>query len=318
MRLKVIIRYVFLVITVVFIGYLFSDNLGKLKVLLEISIPNFVVLSILALATFVANGIKNVLLLRPFKVRLRFTEWFGLSVVNSFWNYLPFQGGLVAKGMYLKRQHQFAYTEYASTVSASYLITFFTFGLVGCAGLALAYFMNHALVFMPVLIYTVLAVVPLIAVIIISRGESWCKRFPRLARFFSGARIIFKDKKTVTSLVLLDVGMLAVYVARLALCFSATGLHVDFYFIILVTPIALLSIFFTITPGGLVVREALIGLFAFWYSLNVGDIVVASLLDRAVLMVWVFGLGLVFNYFLSRRVFGDQRPPDPPADRLDS
>ncbi len=306
MRKKALAQYLFLIITIVFVIYLFRGNSDKLKKLLEISIPNLLLISLLAIITFVGNGIKNVLLLIPFKVRLKFTEWFGLSVINSFWNYLPFQGGLVAKGLYLKRQHNFAYTEYASTVSASYLITFFTFGLVGCIGLALAFFANHAFALMPVLIYGLLVISPLIGVLIIYRGASWNVKFPRLARFFTGARIIFKDKKTVAKLILLDVGMLALFVVRLAACFWATGLHVDFYFILLVTPIALLSIFVTITPGGLVVREALIGLFAFWYSLNVSDIVVASLLDRAVLMVWVFVLGIIFNYYLSKKTILDQ------------
>ncbi|MFA5052138.1 MAG: lysylphosphatidylglycerol synthase transmembrane domain-containing protein [Patescibacteria group bacterium] len=297
---KVIAQFVFLLITVVFIIILFGHNADKLKKLLDISVGNFLVISGLVILTFAGNGIKNVLLLLPFNVRLRTAEWFGLSVVNSFWNYLPFQGGLVAKGLYLKRQHSFPYTEYVSTVSSSYLITFFSFGFIGCVVLLMTFVIHGTYAPLPFVIYGALMAVSVAAVIFLWQAKSWNIGKKVLARYFIGTGIILKNKKTILRLMLVDVVMLGVYVARLAVCFTAVGVHVDLSFIMLVAPIALLSIFVTITPGGLVVREALIGLFAFWYSLNVSDIVVGSLLDRTVMMIWVFALGAVFNYLLSK------------------
>src|SRR5258706_8221268 len=56
-----------------------------------------------------------------FNVRLGGFEAYALSTVNALGNYLPIpQAGAVARGVYLKRPHNLAYSTYAPSVVVTY------------------------------------------------------------------------------------------------------------------------------------------------------------------------------------------------------
>jgi hypothetical protein len=84
-----------------------------------------------------ANGRIGRELAAEFGVRLSGFEAYALSTVNALGNYLPIpQAGAVARGVYLKRVHQFTYSTYAASVVVTYVSSLALYGLVGLAGLS--------------------------------------------------------------------------------------------------------------------------------------------------------------------------------------
>src|SRR5258706_8289188 len=84
-----------------------------------------------------ANGRIGKDLAAEFGVRLGGFEAYALSTVNALGNYLPIpQAGAMARGVYLKRVHQFTYSTYAASVVVTYVSSLALYGLVGLAGLA--------------------------------------------------------------------------------------------------------------------------------------------------------------------------------------
>lgn len=83
----------------------------------------FVPLFFLYVLFFINNGLILKYFLEPFDIRLRFKEWFGLSVITTMGNYLtPFRGGAVARAVYLKKKHKFSYSYFLSTLSGIYIV----------------------------------------------------------------------------------------------------------------------------------------------------------------------------------------------------
>ncbi len=295
-----IIPFVVLVLSIGFIIYFTRDHLSELRQISSIRWYDIVFMSAVTLLLIAGNGIKNKFLVRPFGVRLSRQEWFGLSVVNTFWNYLPFQGGLIAKGVYLKKQHKFPYTDYLSIASASYIITFIILGLMGCIGIIILYVSDGLFSISILSGYALLVFLSLGALLYIKRQQSvrWFPQFSK--RVYDGIRIIFNQRSLVYKLVIADVFIVILYALRLYIASNALGYDIPVLFYFLVSPVALLAIFTSITPGGLVIREMFIGFFAAMLSVDVANSVVVTVLDRGISLLWIFLLGIIFNVVLSR------------------
>src|SRR3954466_14213437 len=83
-----------------------------------------------------ANGRIGKELVGEFGVRLGEFEAYALSTANALGNYLPIpQAGAVARGVYLKRVHDFAYSTYAASVVVTYVSSLALYGLIGLIGL---------------------------------------------------------------------------------------------------------------------------------------------------------------------------------------
>ncbi|MDD5039547.1 MAG: lysylphosphatidylglycerol synthase transmembrane domain-containing protein [Patescibacteria group bacterium] len=305
---KKVISYVILIISCIFVWFFVQREQFDFGSILNIGWFDAAAMSAISIAVFFANGIQNTVLLRPFNIRLKTSEWFGVSVVNSFWNYLPFQGGLVAKGLYLKRRYQFSYTEYLSMLTASYLITFFVVGIVGLAGLVAALWNGFTISWLPVAIYGGVVVLSFLVFAALVAARRLGIRWSFAERFFQGVRILMQHRSVIWQSAFLNVVIIFLAALRLSIASNALGYDISIFFYILVGPITLLATFTSITPGGLVIREALVGAFAAWFAVNVSDSVTAAVLDRGISMIWIFALGIVFNYYLSRQAIS--REPD--------
>ncbi|HSI32490.1 MAG TPA: lysylphosphatidylglycerol synthase domain-containing protein [Tepidisphaeraceae bacterium] len=83
-------------------------------------------------------------LVAEFGVRLGHFESYALSTVNALGNYMPLpQAGAMARGIYLKRVHDLAYTTYAATVVVTYVSSLALTGLAGLAGLLALHLTGH-------------------------------------------------------------------------------------------------------------------------------------------------------------------------------
>ena len=134
------ISYALLAIILSFFVYYIYTHFSDFKVLLNINPLWIIPIVIISLLSTIVNGIifKNIMI--PFHVNLKPKEWYGLSVVTSFYNLItPFRGGAVARAIYLKKHHSFSYTNFIATMLGVYVIQFFIITLVGMINLYFVY-----------------------------------------------------------------------------------------------------------------------------------------------------------------------------------
>ena len=130
---KKIISVMILIIIILFFVYYINSNLSDLKQLAYLGISNIPIILIIALLSLIfaiLNGTLLDILMRPFGIKLSFKEYFSLSIITSFYNYItPFRGGMAARAVYLKKKYNFSYTNFLAILSAIYIIIFFVGGL---------------------------------------------------------------------------------------------------------------------------------------------------------------------------------------------
>jgi len=246
--------------------------------------------------SLVLNGVKIYFLQRIFDTKIRLTESVALASVNALWNYLPFTGGLVARGAYLKKKHGFPWSRFLSVVVASYLISFFAFGLFG-------FFVTLLLISTKKLLFLLFfAGMILFPIILFYFGRIFeASKLPFLRRFkkdLLGAGELLGNKRVSLQILLLDFVIIAVDSLRIYLVAAFSGKEISLATALLVTPITILASLLNITPGALVIREGIIALTTSQlnYSIETG-IIVASL-DRLIVMIGIFLAGAWGVFYL--------------------
>jgi uncharacterized protein (TIRG00374 family) len=264
---------------------------------------DFVVLSCLVIATTFLNGLIIKALMEFFKIRIKAREWFGLSVVSSFGNYLPLRMGIVAKAVYLRKIHDFPYTHFISALGATYIVMFLSCGLIGMVGMSAVYFAFSAFSVVLFVLYAVIFLGALFFVIFPPKDSLSKRRFTKNIRdVIKGWDLIRKDKKLLLNLAYINVLLIFIYALRIYYASFALGYNFPFLCVLVIALPSLLSIFLTIIPGGFGIREAAIG---FSFKLLGGEVttgIVAGSLDRVVSFTWVVFLGAIFTWVLLRKV----------------
>ncbi|MFA6098189.1 MAG: lysylphosphatidylglycerol synthase transmembrane domain-containing protein [Patescibacteria group bacterium] len=300
---KKTISFIVLALAIIFTFVFLRGHFSDLKVLTRISLWGASVLGILIIITTVLNGLRIKYTLEPLHINLPAKEWLSISVTNSFWNYLPFQGGLISRGIYLKQKYQLNYIDFISITAATYLITFLSLSLSGII-LAMLALKNVETAIWPVILYSLLAIFSLLILLFTRNGV--LHKFIRLKKVLeieAGLKLVLTNSKLVWSLIILDLLFIISYAVRLYLAAYFLGYNINILYFFAIAPIGILAIYTAITPGGLIIREALIGLLASALLVNVSEVVIASILDRAVLIIIIFSLGLICNYYLTHKAF---------------
>ena len=136
-KLISILTYVILLILIiVFVRNNYEDFLNIPK----ISFFYFSIMLILSLIALYFNGIRIKLFGDYYNITLKLKEWFGLAAVTTMGNYLtPFRAGVAARAVYLKKMYNFSYTSFLTTITASYVVRFLIYGLMGILVLVIIY-----------------------------------------------------------------------------------------------------------------------------------------------------------------------------------
>ena len=93
-------------------------------VLQQVSVWEGLVLLSIGFAGILLNAVQFKIVAKIFSIELNFDEWFGLSSINTMYNYLlPGKAGLAVRGVYLKKKYNFPYSHSASILAGTYLIT---------------------------------------------------------------------------------------------------------------------------------------------------------------------------------------------------
>ncbi len=290
---------VIVLLIIIFLAFLYikghKQGLGQIQ---DISIMYIITLAALSSITILIAGLKIKVISSFFDIKLKLKEWFGLSAVTIMGNYLtPFKAGVSARAVYLKKKHLLPYTSFVSTISATYIINFFIYGLIGIV-IGILVFKNNIILLSSLILFIIA-----FAFIFFSPklSKTKYKKINYFIKVINDWALIRKDYKIVTMLGFLEIMNILVLSARFYVAFKALSSVISFNASVVYSLISVLSSVFTITPSGLGVREGLVAAFSKISGTGFGVGAYAASLDRAIAMIVIFGLGIVFSYILLRK-----------------
>jgi uncharacterized membrane protein YbhN (UPF0104 family) len=280
---------------------------------LDISALHVAVLCAIVALTWVVVAAQNFLLYRASGVPVGFWECVVLTVGSAFGNYLPMRLGTVVRAHYLKAVHGLRYARFGSVFGVRTILTVAAtgvLGLVGTIGIGLGggrLSLDLALVFGALIVLPVVAwMMPLPA----SRGDVGRVR-RALGDLAEGARALRRQPGPSLGVL----GLILVQQATLAMRFGvasiATGTEPPLALLLLLAPLAVLSSYLSVTPGGLGVREVVMGYVTFATGSSFASGVYVGAVDRAILlaMVGLFGgISFVVMWWKSREAAASSPP----------
>ncbi len=236
---------------------------------------------------------------RPYGVRLKFFEHFGIIIVTFFSNYLiPFLGFGI-RGVYLKHKHGLAYKDFSQSLIAVIIIEWTIFALL--ALLASLWLVVHHFVVSPLIELLMLGIVAGF-VLAFTMRPSWVPDFLPFSGF---AKRILEDWQSYTQN-RAALGWVAFFTLLEALCFAFAFVIAYLALFPTVPPAASvvaaslsdLSLIIRILPASAGSLEGALHLSMLPYGLSFGDNLSVALITRAALAVIFVPLGPLFLWLL--------------------
>lgn len=298
-----------LVILALLLWYL-AKHWEQLKVLFRLSPKQLFVMYCLWFLIALSGARSVQCLLSALKIKTGFWDMVRLHHASLLLNYAPMKFGTVFRANYLKRHYGLAYAHFVTFfLYITFLITAIA-AVIGLTVLLVIYGLGErenkilAGVFAIAIISSLLFLfVPLP----IPTGQGWLST--TLRNFLSGRSQISKEKKTILKVAaLLSVNFLLDAV-RLWIIYSSMGknIHVGGYLIL--GTIGFVVLFIGLTPGSLGIREFVLGFGATVVGMPLEVGVLAAVIDRAIIISYVFvtgGISMVWLWHKSPADFSKQ------------
>jgi len=302
-NVKKISGWLFLPAVILLVFYYIKTHMPEFTALSFINAQLIPALILIQLGVSVALGLIIKYLLEPFGIRLGFKEWFGLSVVTTFYNTItPFRGGMVARALYLKERHNFSYTSFLATMSGIYVVNFFIQSTAGLLSAAAIYFQSG--IFSPAISVIFGGFFLASLVMLMFSPEMPDSKNPVLnkaAQIFNGWNGIRKNRKIVITVVCTAFLQLFLTAAGLLISYKVFGIDVSIAQSVFLSSISLLGIVISITPGSLGVAEAITVFSSLALGITVAQSLSAAVLIRLTSLAVIFTLGPVYSYILIKK-----------------
>jgi uncharacterized membrane protein YbhN (UPF0104 family) len=268
---------------------------------------------------FIVSAIGNVVgsytiqhLLAAFDIRPNFWEMFHLNNATTLLNYLPAKLGTFYRANYLKRHFGLIYAHFG--VLFLYLILLMTmaaaiiglFVLITVYGLARTETLLLAIIFSVTLVlFAFLAFVPLPAL------KEGGKLRTMIRNFVAGRSLMTANKFDLFVNMLLTAGCFVLSSIRIGIIYHSMGQNIHPAGYLVLGAVAYVTMFISITPGSLGLRELALalGAVALGVDFNVGSL--AAVIDRGIALLWSFTIGIASTIYLWHKSPQDFKKTDP-------
>jgi uncharacterized protein (TIRG00374 family) len=287
------------IILSLFIYYIFN-HISDFR---QLSIVNYwfiIILAIIILLSSTLNGQVTDKLVSTFGIKLKFKEWFGLSVITTFYNIItPFKGGMAARAVYLKKKHEFSYANFLAALAGTYVLSFLVAAFLGLVSL---FFLYQQLKIFNLLILLIFLsfFIPLLVIVVFSPKfpETKYTLINKIINILNGWHLIHKKRKII---------LLVSVVATIQLLMGAIGIIISYYIFainisfaqaLFISSVTSFAILISITPAGLGIQEAISVFCGLVIGITPAQALSVAILNRAMTMIIIFILGPIFSYIL--------------------
>lgn len=297
--LKTIFPILFTILIVAWFLYYLSKHQSDFEILKAVSWQNLSLLLILGLGCIFLQGQMLLTVITPFKIKLKFREWFGINILTTLGNYIVPFGGLGFRAAYLKKVYHFDYTHFISTLGATLLIQFMIASIGGMIGLTDVFIRTRTLNQLMAISFILVFVVCMIFIfwspkIPTYQNKPW-KRFKGIIDSWYRVKKDTEMVKRLTLIILLNFlfNFLIFYLSMKIL-----NIEVSFLSALLPTSLSVYSVIFRMTPASLGFYEGLVIYASRALSLTTTQALMVAILTRIAILFWAVALGLIFAYFL--------------------
>lgn len=263
---------------------------------------------------FIGDLLTKTLVDRLGHKKLSLVDGYYSAFISSFGNYfLPLTGGAFLRAVFLKRQHDFSYKKFVSISYGSYIISFFI--VFGTALLALLFLFMKDGIFIPSLFLVVLGIFIFSTSLMSKRYRidsliimlaSKFKFGDKLAKVTDEIRAGWLDIINTPGLLRKMIWLTALNLLTRAIfyyvVFTVIGAHTNILFMLLFTSLISISLYVTITPGSLGIRESLLVFYSDSIHLTTDQVLAVNLVDRVSLVLALILLLAVFEFVFKRRL----------------
>ncbi len=273
----------------------------QLRCLLRMDAGVFIQLFVLVFLASVAGGRAVQIMLRAMGAHTRFWEMVWLQNACMLLNYLPMKAGTLFRANYLKERYSFGYAAFAAFFLQ---LTLLMAGFSSVVGLVVPLAFYGGERFTPVLILVFSSIVIGTSVLLFAKlpllpGDGRLAKAIR--RFLRGRHQLAGQLRPILSAMLCLGGSFLATSIRLFLIYRSMDVPVHPAGCLLLGALGYGVMFVSLTPGALGIKELVLtsGGAALGVPVEVG--VLASMLDRAVMMGYAFPVGGACAAFLCRR-----------------
>lgn len=290
----------FLLIGVLVLAFFFiRENIDDFKKIAHLSLLEHAYLSVFILGGIILNGYLFKRTLKHYHISLKFTTWFGLTIINRYANLLFVKAGVVARSVYLKREHGLAYRDF--------LISFVYIALVQIMVSALmvllaGVFIQEANIII-FFFFTLLLLGSLMSFVV--SGDILAKlasRLPFAENLVEKWLLIRKDRKLLTAAFIIMNTIVLLGGLKIYVMYGMMFQGIPFTVAVMISAVGFLSVYAAITPGALGIKEALMSYIAKLAGEDMAQAAVVSVLDRAITVFWVIALGFAFSFWYSKNI----------------
>lgn len=301
MRRKHVLGVVLLILICVFVTLYLIDNPQYLHAFQKLSVRAVGLILLAKLIVALLNAEKFRQVCSIFGLSLRFSEWFGLTVVTTMAGYfMPARTNVAIRAWYLRRSHGFEYlSNVPLLVGANMLdIVVALMMLITCAGyLALIGHMIDSAVIGGTAVVAVFLVAITALFVLPSNGDGGDNNC-YIARLRSGFSL-YLQRPTRSLIYGLTCGasLLSRSIA-LWICCIVLGVNVDFPLTIVAVVLASLTIPASVVPGNLGITEGVLVAVMALGGVTATESIAPILLSRAGSIAVQFSLGALYFYIM--------------------
>ena len=306
-RLRSLLLPILNILVVITLVYYLYVNADKFLGLLDLSTTGIICLLLLSSTSPLLNGFINTYMFQSLGAKLNLKDGFYLAAASTLANELPVSGGVFAKGYYLKHRHKLSYTKYFSASLAFFVCILAVNGLIGLA--ILAYWALFKRTFSPPLLWIgfgVMAAVLLVFLFPLRYKSMPAKIQVWIEKSLDGWALISQNLRLLLKLLGFQTGLMLVFAMRYWLAFHMISQNVTFSQSILFSSATVLTQLVSFAPGGLGVREAIVGSVSSALGFSMEGSVAAVSLDRLVSVIVTVILGWRSVMVLSKQI-SDER-----------
>lgn len=251
------------------------------------------------------GSLMNYSLIRRFGYRVTFGDSLMLQYINNFLNkILPTIGGGAAfRGVFLKKKYDFPYSQFVSTLSGFYVISFVAISLIGLMCMLYFYTQYRAVNWVIIIAFLAL-LLPSLGVILFSPAipEKKQRVFRILKSVVDGWNQIKKDTRFIFFYTLIVIAQLLLSSWQMLVAFQALGVDTGFIQTTFICSLGIPLSFLNFTPDGIGIREGV-----YMFSSNLVNIpeammVLTSLLLRALAVFSTMTIGGIAYLVYLRKI----------------
>jgi uncharacterized membrane protein YbhN (UPF0104 family) len=281
--------------------YLYS-NWDSLAPLYQGSFKHIAALSVLVFVNWFLNSVQTLILLRACKIKVGVFENFWVMLAGVLGNYLPLHFGTIVRIRYFKHVHSLSLSEFGGILGIRILVLILSVGILGGTALTGMLFTGKEIPFALVIIF--------FAVPVLFLGLYWSRPLKiiqnqwltdKLSKFEHSFHLVQRHPRILLQVLGISLVQYLSLALRLYISFDSINISLSPFGAIFMAPVAILAGFFAISPGNLGLREWLFGVISVLIGDNFKTAVFAGTIDRAVLLVWTFTVGLAALLFVLKK-----------------